>query len=512
MRLKEKGKELLLAIFNNIWMSGEIPEQWRRYMVIFIDKANKEKVRHISLSSCIGKIMERIVNYRLAWWMENKEIVDNIQMSFGKGKGCLENLLKIILDIKNNNKENKITTAAFLDVTGAYDNVNYSIMIRMLDKLSCPEKIRNFIRNWMEYRNIDFVRKDQEIIRRKVCKKLPQGAVLSPNLYSIYTFEITKGIPEEVQILQFADDIGLYVCTDSEDRNRMLIEYSIKVVRKNLEEIGLDLETAKIKIIEFRDRGRKKNKKCRKIKINEKQMDIEHKVKFLGVWLDEFLNFKTQIEEVDNKEKRALNLLKFTCGIYWGIETNTAMMLYKSYMRSTIEYGLGIWYPGGFKERLKLERLQYAGVRRAWGYKCSTPTNVMITESKVMNLKDRALYLIINLLCKNIIYGNNNIKEKLEKLEKNVCLNNRGQEESIITKGWKFIKEKIKDFIEFKGKYEAFKINYWANTDQVNCEIEIGEKRQGNEINDELMTKMIREKYKITDNYVCIPTQHEVDY
>lgn len=105
--------------------------------------------------------MERMINNRLTWWMENSNIIDKIQMGFRKGKGCLENLLKVI-DVRINNEINKVTTAAFLDVAAAYDNINYKIIVKNLDKAKCPGRIKNFIAKWMEYR-IEFTREKRRI-------------------------------------------------------------------------------------------------------------------------------------------------------------------------------------------------------------------------------------------------------------------------------------------------------------------------------------------------------------
>lgn len=62
--LLKELEEIILEIMNEIWRTGAVPEDWRRYQVVFIDKQGKEKVRPIALSSCIGKLMERMVNER----------------------------------------------------------------------------------------------------------------------------------------------------------------------------------------------------------------------------------------------------------------------------------------------------------------------------------------------------------------------------------------------------------------------------------------------------------------
>lgn len=142
-------KNELLKIFNECWKKEKLLDQWKEYGAFFIDKKNKQKVRLISISSCVGKLMERMVNERLNWWIEKKELLDKKQNGFRKRKGCMDNLLEIIVDIRNGIYENKITRAAFLDVSSAYDNVQRNILIKQLYKIKCPKK------NYKLYKSMD---------------------------------------------------------------------------------------------------------------------------------------------------------------------------------------------------------------------------------------------------------------------------------------------------------------------------------------------------------------------
>lgn len=71
----------LLKIFNECFKKNFMMKEWKRNQVIFIDKPNKEKVRPITMSSCVGKILERIVNDRLSdlhEMIEMREYIINI--------------------------------------------------------------------------------------------------------------------------------------------------------------------------------------------------------------------------------------------------------------------------------------------------------------------------------------------------------------------------------------------------------------------------------------------------
>lgn len=64
------------------------------------DKKRKQKVRLISISSCFGKLLERIVNNRLNWWVEKKGILDSKQNGFRKGRSSNGDILELTTDVK----------------------------------------------------------------------------------------------------------------------------------------------------------------------------------------------------------------------------------------------------------------------------------------------------------------------------------------------------------------------------------------------------------------------------
>ncbi|RLU26440.1 hypothetical protein DMN91_000234, partial [Ooceraea biroi] len=205
--MSKKFKNELLAMFKYCFTESKMFSDWKENQVIFIDKSNKEKVRPITLSSCMGKVLERLVNERLMWWAENN-VLDKNQNGFRKGWSCLNNITKLAADIEMGFLEEKCTIAAFLDVSAAYDNVN---------------------------------RDTNRTERRLVNKGLPQGGVLSSILYAIYTKNISRNLNYVVKILQYADDIVLYISGKYIAEMEVDLETGIKELNKRLIELGLDL-------------------------------------------------------------------------------------------------------------------------------------------------------------------------------------------------------------------------------------------------------------------------------
>ena len=72
------SKKKLLQLFNDRWRTGTVPQAWREAVMIHVHKKSKDKskaesYRPISLTRCVGKLMERLINTRLMWHLEDKK-------------------------------------------------------------------------------------------------------------------------------------------------------------------------------------------------------------------------------------------------------------------------------------------------------------------------------------------------------------------------------------------------------------------------------------------------------
>ncbi|XP_053990044.1 uncharacterized protein LOC128882471 [Hylaeus volcanicus] len=145
-------KNHLHKIFEESWNTGEIPPDWKKGEIIMLQKPGKKALRPITLTSCVGKTLERIINNRLQLWLEENQKLENNQAGFRKNRSTMDNLIRITNEIKHNNRQKLNTVGIFVDIKGAYDNVNLVKLLHILKMINCPSTMYNWIRTWLSNR------------------------------------------------------------------------------------------------------------------------------------------------------------------------------------------------------------------------------------------------------------------------------------------------------------------------------------------------------------------------
>ena len=381
-KLPIKYKLILVDIFNEMYSSSDFPSDWKKSYVHLIPKPESKGYRPIALTSSLCKLFETLIKNKFQWWVETQNILPNSQSGFRKGLSCQDNLLSLTTSVQLAFQKNKDMYAAFLDVKGAFDNVNIRILLDKLAKIGCPVILVKFISFITMER---FVYADELSDPKKTYKGVPQGGVLSPLLYIIYVADIIKDIPIRVSISQFADDIALY------SSNLKSLQKAIEILKNNLADIDLFLASEKTVFLHFNKRGIKPGET--ELQVSELIIKSSESTRFLGIIFDYQLSFVPQINKVKSRCDRASNIIKYLQGIWWGADPTTLLNLYKSYVRSILDYGIIVYYPTRKDQQKKLEGIQHNAIRLALGFRKTTPIKILLAESKLPSISERARFL-----------------------------------------------------------------------------------------------------------------------
>ena len=180
----------------------KIPKIWRRALVVAIPTPMKpvedpKSYRPISLLCVPYKILEGLIYTRI------EPIVDPLlpweQAGFRQGRSTVDQTVLLTQHIENSFETKKKAGAVFVDLTAAYDTVwHHGLtckLLRLLPDKHMMQMIMELIRN----RSFTFFIGDSKRSRlRRLRNGLPQGSVLAPLLFNIYTYDLPSTISRSV--------------------------------------------------------------------------------------------------------------------------------------------------------------------------------------------------------------------------------------------------------------------------------------------------------------------------
>ena len=403
----------ILHMYNEILLGhSRIPPEWKTAVVSVIQKPNKDpslvtSYRPISMTSCVGKVLESMIKNRIEWLVENHKSISPLQTGFRRGKGIYDNLAILVSEVGNALASGRTTLVVFLDLTGAYDNVNIKILFSKLSALGLPRDLCDIILQFNEDR-IVYVKDPIEsalvgpgIVNRGVA----QGSPLSPLLFNIYVDSIQSIIPEGTIALQYADDLTLAISgSDVADMTRSMNNV-LESLQQWATEHRVSFSASKSSAVLFSSRSTPYPHD--NLILNDEIIPWSNSQRYLGVVLDSKFTWKLQVDNMRQRADKALNILRFLAGTWWGAHPLTLLTFCKAYVRSHLDFGSIVLSKCAKIHLDKLDRVQFHALRVCLGLMRSTPTNVLLSEAGEMSLELRRNYLAAKFLLKASAILNN---------------------------------------------------------------------------------------------------------
>lgn len=396
LHMPPDAKKYLLDIYNDIWIKDADIEALKTVLVVPILKPGKDPggldaYRPISLLSCVLKTFERMIKNRLEWWFNFKATLPSCQFGFKKGLGTLDAVSYLVTDIQNNFSNNTYLAALFIDLKGAYNWINLDILVEEIKKFSIPDRAAKNITKLYRDR-LTYIRgsSDEKLGPRVNTLGLPQGSVLSPILFNIYTSGLHNIINHTCSIIQYADDFCFYLTHKKYDTCIKNLSYAGNLIKEWYLDYGLEVSVEKSVTTVF---TRHNTPNISSLKLADYNFPYKNYITYLGVTLDKKLNWGCHIDRIISKCEKGINFLKSITKTWWGANPNTLLLFYQAYIRSIIDYG-SILYGSASDSNLKrIDTVQNKALRICIGAMKSTPLVPLHVETLEPPLQLRRQYL-----------------------------------------------------------------------------------------------------------------------
>ena len=188
----------------------KIPKIWKRALVVAIPKPTKpvgdpKSYRFIYLLFVPYKILEKLLYARVEPLID--PLLSKEQAGFRRGKSTVYQVVLLTQNIKESFEAKKKAGAVFVNLTAAYDTAWHRGLTCKLLKLLPDKHMVKMIMELVRNRSFTLTTGDTKRRRLRHLKNgVPQGSVLAPLLFNIYTYNLPSMISRK---FAYADDLAL---------------------------------------------------------------------------------------------------------------------------------------------------------------------------------------------------------------------------------------------------------------------------------------------------------------
>ena len=394
-----------LNIINISFKNSILPETWKFSLTIPIIKPSKPESdpksnRPISLLSCPGKVMEKLINNRLIYFLESTHRLSSTQGGFRSRLCTLDQIARVEQTIRISLINRKVCICIFVDFSSAFDRVWHTGLLYKLCKMGLTGSILRWLKEYLSNRTSKVIYNGKYSSTRPVSSGVPQGSILSPLLFNIMTSDIP--IANDVKLAEYADDILFFCSKPSLAEAQACIQTQMNSLHEWSNQWGMKINISKTKGMIFK-RGTEVSPL---IKIDKTSVQFVPKFKYLGMLLDKDLSWKPHINNLKSACIPRLNILKSISNPHWGADRNILLKTYVSLIRSVLDYG-SIFYSTAPHYCLKqLDTVQNQALRIALGVRLTSPIVALEVESNIPPLFIHRKMLMLKYMCRTSILPN----------------------------------------------------------------------------------------------------------
>ena len=380
----------LLDLANISLHSSTLPQSWRNANVIPILKSGKPasemgSFRPISLTSCVCKLVERMLSERIYFISESRGWLSPAQAGFRKRRGVEDQILRASQAIWDGFQRREKSILVLLDFSKAYDRVWRRRLLHSLLDRGLPLGYVSWLAGYLDNRQARVMFNGVLSRSRKFVQGLPQGSVLAPVLFLLYINSLAEALPKTITPLLYADDVAILATHSARAQVAALAQGAIDKVVEWAEDYKLTLNKSKSEAIPFSmDTGDARGWSPGLL-IGGEDLKISKTAGFLGVRFDRALTFGDHVATIKTRAAGKLRMLAAVAHSSWGWRKSDLKKVFLSHIGSLIHYAGSGWQPWLSASRVRdLQMLQNRALRIITTQAASSPEEALHAETRIL--------------------------------------------------------------------------------------------------------------------------------
>ena len=332
---------LILKIVNLSLSTGEFPSPLKHALITPIlknpsfDPETFSYYRPVSSLPFLSKVQEKFIHIQLTNYIEKNDLYPKFQSSYRKDHSCETALIRLVDDVQMHLSERKNVALILLDSSAAFDTVDQHILLQKLERnFGIKGNALNLIKSYFKNRTFSTKINKTQSKPRRLLHGVPQGSLLGPLLYVLYTYEIENIVLQHgLSILCYADDCQIYVPFDDSRKTETekLIAECLNHLQSWMKTNFLKLNPEKTVVKIFKH----KTSLVTDFTVNNTDLTTTGPIRVLGANISNAWKFNEFIA----KKTQASNFhLRNLYDIRDSLDTSTRILLVTNLILSTIDY------------------------------------------------------------------------------------------------------------------------------------------------------------------------------
>jgi len=301
---------IIATIVNLSFQEGVVPKKLKEAAVKpklkkpSLDSEFLKNFRPISNLRLISKSVEKVVAVRLQSHLNDNDFHEPFQSAYKQGHSTETALVRVQNDILRSIDDHGCVILLLLDLSAAFDTVDHRLLLlRLYHNFGIKGKALNWFSSYFHERTQFISIDDKRSRSQELPSGVPQGSILGPILYLLYTSPLSDVIKKHNMDYHFyADDTQVYMSfrpsdVDSIDLVKQRVESCVQAIQMWMTSNRLKLNSDKTELLILNARHRP-SPPLNSVYACEELVAASESVKNLGVWFDNSLSMRKQVNHI----------------------------------------------------------------------------------------------------------------------------------------------------------------------------------------------------------------------
>lgn len=379
----------ITGLFNACLRLQTFPKEWKTSLLRIIPKGDKTdttasgSARPICLIPLLAKVLDKLMINRIMYFLHKTGYLSHNQYGFTPQKStedAVERLMSIINKIQepeftcpvSNIKYRKGVSLYSLDISGAFNSSWWPKIISELIAAKTPNNLVGLVKHYFQEREV--VYEGKTFTKRRILTRgCPQGSCSGPGFWIVlFNVLLREEFGPDVYLVGYADDVVLVIGGRwmNSDRRRGQVgrgEIAERVLRR-IDEVGISVylkfnsaKTQRMEIAALNNNGTRKNLgRPNNVTMNGEVVKVVSTMKYLGIMIDDRLNWGPHIKYVKQKVRQFQRRLMTVAKANYGMSPTIVRQIYEGAIEPACTYLASVWghRATNVKEQDRLESIQ----------------------------------------------------------------------------------------------------------------------------------------------------------